>query len=185
MVCRASMWRRYGHDHWNQLLEAIWDACRLPLSGVADACVSPGGRPWDWDKVFAARERDDDELLSCILSIPEGPAVDAFMITIEIKQRFARATTPTTAKEIVGRASSTVLRALGSEPANKQAFVIEVHHLRAPELGLSDFWASAFDEACMLGPRMVAALLLVAPGAAVRGAEAKFAEILRKLEGRP
>jgi len=171
---------RYGHSHWNRLLEAICEASNLPHLGGVDRNSRREG-PKDWDKIFEAQDRDDDELLSCLLSIPEGAAVDSFTVTVEIKQRFARATTPTTARGIVGRASSAVLRSLATEPTNTQAFVVGAYDLRAPELGLSDFWASAFDEACMLGPRMVAALLLSAPTAAVRGAEAKFAEVMRRL----
>jgi hypothetical protein len=116
-----------------------------------------------------------------LLTIPLGPGVDRFQITQSVELAFARRTNFTNAAKVVGEASELVLASLGRRPGNIHAFVIEQADLADPRNGLYDYWSKVFDHACMLGPRMVGALLLVAPPGVINAAKFEIVQLFEKL----
>jgi hypothetical protein len=126
---------------------------------------------------------DDATRLELIRGVAVGRAIDPLDIKLSIKRAFAEGADPLMALEIIGDASQLVLDAMGTKPANKFAFVLSLAGLRNPESSRPlDFWSDALSQACMLGPRMLAALLLVAPAGVVNRAKSDFIQLFIKLE---
>lgn len=92
---------------------------------------------------------------------PRGPMVEAFRVNMSIKAAYAAYVDPTEAHAIVGEANAFRLE---SDPDDSSVTLIKLGNL-PPPLGVRPraYWEAAFGEACLHGPRMLAALLLVVP----------------------
>lgn len=121
--------------------------------------------------------------LKALARLPCGPAVDPFVVEFSIKRAFAGAADAVQAAAIVSEASNLVISALEKPPRNRHIYVIVPASLPNPQVvGLLNYWASVFDEACFLGPRMVGALLLFAPPVVLKGVKSDIIELFTKLE---
>jgi hypothetical protein len=121
--------------------------------------------------------------LKALRGLPPGPAVDPFLIKLRLKRAFAAAGDAVQAAAIVAEASDLVISALDQPPTDKYAYVIAPSELPNPGLsGLLDYWATVFDHACILGPRMVGALLLCAPRAVLSGDNSDIIALFKRLE---
>jgi TIR domain len=135
----------------------------------------------DIDNIFTLYA-DDSTRSAALLTIPlERPGVDRSQVTQAVELAFARGTNFTNATKVVGEASELVLGSLGRRPGNIHAFVIEQADLGDPRSGLFDYWSQVFDHACMLGPRMVGALLLVAPPGVINASKVEITQLFQKL----
>jgi hypothetical protein len=95
---------------------------------------------------------------------------------------FANSTDNIIANEIVGHANELVLTALGKQPKNRYAYVIDLSSLpMIATVGLLNYWAAIFAHACPLGPRMVGALLLAAPVPVWNNAKEDIVHLFLKL----
>jgi hypothetical protein len=75
-----------------------------------------------------------------------------------------------------------VLDSLPQRPSDTQAYVIGDEALGSTDIPKQKYWYHIFSNACALGPRMVGALLLCAPPAALYGAKNAIVELFLKLE---
>src|SRR4051794_37057826 len=171
---------RYGNDQWTALVDAIeetWQAWQRRAPAAARTAGSRSART-DWAGALASA-REFQHSADLLRGLPEGPAVDAFSIPQSVRRAFAAGTNDLTGPAVVAQATQLVLAALGSRPPNAHAYVIAPSDLRpVGRVALVDYWADVFDHACLLGPRMVAALLLAAPPAVLSGIRSQAADLL-------
>jgi hypothetical protein len=143
--------------------------------------ITPKSRDIKTTELFDG-DIEDDDIVSAVSLLPLGPAVDLFEIKTNLIRAFANGTTDITAPGIVGRANDFVLSALGRQPKNKYAFVISYTSLPViNRVGLLDYWAAVFAQACPLGPRMVGALLLSAPMTILASTKEDVVQLFMKL----
>lgn len=138
------------------------------------------GRPaasWIFDE-----ELDLPARLRALSAIQPGRGVDPFEVGYAIIRAFADGTTEINATFVIGEACGLVLNISPMSPSERHKFVLAPSGLPTPEGGRERYWAVAFSQACMLGPRMVAALLLAAPPSVLDRARAEIAELYAKLE---
>jgi hypothetical protein len=142
----------------------------------------PSSQTWTVAGFFDAEIGLTDRL-KALARLPPGPGVDPFVVKLSVKQAFAGTTDPVRAAALIGEASELVITALARPPNNRYTHVIAPADLPNPQhSGLLNYWSVVFDQACMLGPRMVGALLLVAPAAVLNGARSDIIELFTKLE---
>lgn len=122
-------------------------------------------------------------LVATIRRLPCGPAVEQYLVSHELIEAFASATNKPLAEGTVARACQLVLEALLPKvPSSKYRYVINSAALPNPDKsGMVDYWAEVFANACMLGPRMMGALLLAAPPVVVDGARTEIVKLFAKL----
>jgi hypothetical protein len=175
---------RFGQDQWTALVDAVESAWRSRVhfdatNSIANV-VAPTDRA-DWKRILNTARTEDDSVRYLLL-VPEGPAVDVLNVSSSLIRAFANGTNATTAPDTVNIASRLVLTALGASPTNRQAYVVTPADLPAPDRGVATYWAQVFTHACLLGPRMLAALLLAAPVNVLRAVHNDAAKLLATLE---
>jgi len=146
----------YGPSHWSSLSDAVVSAMKPEQA--------PPTRQVDSLGVTIPALLGREARISVLKRFPRGPAVDPFTIRNSIKLAFAQGTNAVRAKAIIADANDLLLDSISPRPAPR--FMHAIHPASLPDpsvVGLLDYWAAVFDEACMLGPRMVAALILGAP----------------------
>ncbi len=85
--------------------------------------------------------------------------VEAFRVSRSVKAAYAASIDSAQANAIVGEANAFRLEA---DPADSSVTIIKLGNLPPPlTVGPRVYWEAAFGEACLHGPRMLAALLLV------------------------
>jgi hypothetical protein len=175
---------RYGHEHWTALLDAVNQVWRPEdRQGTTGPAAAPGYRVADTDWLaLITSARPDDTSVRCLQGLPEGPAVDVFNVAPAIIRAFANGTNEITAPQLVTAASRLVVAALGFSPTNPQAYVITPADLPAADRGIAAYWTHVFGQACLLGPRMVAAILLAAPTPLLVAVRSTVVNLLESLE---
>lgn len=169
---------------WARLLD---DVARLTHRGQsfaptpAVAAAPTGGI--DWLAMLREVSRGADTTAALVAAIPPGPAVDALEMPFRLRTLVANGLSSVESAGRVAEASSLVLSTFPEEMRSRRfALVVMPAVLPDPLIGLLPYWDTAFDAACRLGPRMLAALILVQPPAVIHGNEAAFARILGRLE---
>jgi hypothetical protein len=164
----------YGQAQWTALVDAVQQACRRTNRESSEVVGK-------WQTVLAAT-RTEEMSARLLKQFPEGPAVDFYRITTSIQRAFANGTDSFTGPELVNIASRLVIAAIGYPPSSLQAYVISPADLPVAERGLGAYWAHVFRHACLLGPRMVSALLLAAPPPLLAGVRTEVSNRLEFLE---
>ena len=92
---------------------------------------------------------------------PKGPMVEFYLISRELKTAYANYIPVTDARQVISEAIAFRKQA---DPDDKSASTIKHYDLPAPEVvGSYLYWQDVFNEACLHGPRMLAAILLLIP----------------------
>lgn len=101
---------------------------------------------------------DLDPRVEALRQFPLGPLVPGNLVPLPLKREHGRHfTTMLGAKAAVLEASSIVVQ------ADPGARAIEEGQFPVGEVTMFDFWFAMFQQACLYGPRMVAALLMAVP----------------------
>jgi hypothetical protein len=125
----------------------------------------------DVDQLFQLNTEVSDRV-EALQKLPLGPGLNRSQIKQNIIRAFAESSTNCSdARNIVCEANNLVLAAFEKRPNDIQAITINQAVLPNPYSGFVDYWLTIFDHACMLGPRMVGALLLVAPPGVINRAK--------------
>lgn len=168
---------------WARLLDDV-GALTRPGRLAATPLVTPvPSGTIDWLSVLRESNRDADATAALVAAIPPGPAVDALEMPFRLRVLVANGLSSVESAGVVAEASSLVLDTFPSDMHSRRfALVVMPAVLPDPLIGLLPYWDTAFDAACRLGPRMLAALILVLPPAVIHGREIDFALILGRLE---
>lgn len=173
--------------HWAVLLDDLDEALgRQQLAGDATqtpAPPSPTGAT-DWASLLADPDRLPKRLIEAVATLPTGPAVDSGLLPFRRKFEIAGSIGPDEAAGIVAEAAEV---ALATYPAalrrHRHTLVVMPAHvgnpLRVPAI---EYWTGVFDTACLMGPRMLGALLLSFRPIVVERHAAEFAALLKRLE---
>lgn len=165
-----------GNTQWTKLVDDL---------DVAWCAMQPGApipsHKMNWEAELT-RASDDIHIIALLLRFPLGPAVDTYLIRQAVRQAFARGSDTVGAPATIAESANLVLASLGHRPPNPEAFVVTPATLPSPALGLLQYWSAALDMACMMGPRMLAALVLLAPPAVKNGKRNELASLLARLE---
>jgi hypothetical protein len=87
--------------------------------------------------------------------------VPIHLVSRPLKAAYAETIDPTDAHAVINEANALRLEA---DPGDRTVTVIKLSKLPPPHFSRTTaFWETAFAEACLHGPRMLAALLLVVP----------------------
>jgi hypothetical protein len=90
---------------------------------------------------------------------PRGPMVPLHSVKRPLKAAYAEMIDPTEAHAVIGEANALRLEA---DPGDRTVTIIKLAKVPPPLFSrTTTFWEAAFAEACLHGPRMLAALLLV------------------------
>ncbi len=103
-------------------------------------------------------ELNDSELLNAIHEIPPGPGLEPRIIEPDFLAQLARAIPNYDDALATVRSAGELLRR-----DTPHATIVEAIHLPAATAPMLRVWAAIFTEACLHGPRMLAALLLILP----------------------
>lgn len=167
---------------WARLLDDV-AALTRPGRFATTPLVTPAPGTINWLAVLRESNRDADATAALVAAIPPGPAVDAMEMPYRLRVLVANGLGSVESAGAVAEASSFVLETFPSDMHSRRfALVIMPAVLPDPLIGLLPYWNTAFDAACRLGPRMLAALILVLPPAVIHGKETDFARILGRLE---
>ena len=166
-----------GNDNWNALLDTVEELWRHR----SDRSVAGAGELSGWSDVLGGEPTTEDAA-ALLRRLPAGPAVDRFSVPSSLPRAFANGTTPISAPQLVASAGALVLKLLERTPPNAHAFIVSSHELPVPDRGLSAYWSHVFDHACVLGPRMVAAILLSAPPPVLHGIRSDAVRLLESME---
>lgn len=94
-------------------------------------------------------------------AFPRGPLVPVYLIKRQLKAAYAASIDPTEAHAVISDANALRREADPEDPA---VTVISLANLPPPlSVRPTAFWEAAFGEACLHGPRMLAALLHAVP----------------------
>jgi hypothetical protein len=141
-----------------------------------------GTPPGSMLTLFMSGAREAIPIIELLSELPEGPAVPYHVIPFSIKMQIANSLGQTEAASTVGQASSLVLE---TYPAalRRRPYTIAVMPamLPSPLSPPIDYWESAFTNAAVLGPRMVAALLFSVRPSVLRGLEKEIERVLSRL----
>jgi len=130
--------------------ELSWGAISLSLRQMLLASNGVHNGPHE-----LREQTQDDPKVALISRLPIGPRFEMFRIRPSIVREYASATKGDAAAGIVNEAAFLQIS------ANPQATYILPYHLPDPhDVPSYTYWNDAFAEACLHGPRMVAALLL-------------------------
>jgi hypothetical protein len=168
-----------------------WDALKVKVGSKVKTSPPPsavGVRPRqtmsriDWRRII--RERGDRaQVLNAIASLAPGPGVDGFHVRLRIITTFAEAASALHAAGAVGEANLLVYEVTGFAEGDKRRFIVTRGSVPDPNrVPLEDYWGDVFAVACPLGPRMVGALVLSAPGRALEAVENEAVQLLEHLE---
>ena len=168
---------------WGRLLDDVAEMTRPAQHGPAPMVAAAPRGSIDWLAVLRDGNRDPDATIALVAAMPPGPAVDALEMPFRLRTLVANGLSSVESSGAVAEASATVLATFPAEMHSRRfALVIMPAVLPDPLIGLLPYWDTAFDTACRLGPRMLAALILALPPAPIHGKEADFARILGRLE---
>jgi hypothetical protein len=138
----------------------------------------------DWGEVLADLNRSIDSLLKLVAALPPGPAVDAMVIPFELRVHIAGALSDAEAAGVLAQAAEMVLATFPPAMRRKRhTLVVLPAFVPSPlKVAAIDYWDSVFNSACLMGPRMLGALLLSIRPLALHGRHEQVAGILRRLE---
>jgi hypothetical protein len=91
---------------------------------------------------------------------PRGPMVELFHVDRSIKEQYAKLIKASDAYSVINQAISLRHEA---DPSDNTVTHIELINLPPLTVSPMEFWENVFREACLHGPRMLAALLSVYP----------------------
>lgn len=181
---------RYGEAHWHALavrLQELWDAHRNERTQTkAQYASHPSERALDntdWFRELIS-PRSPQHTVELLAKIPLGPAFDPWLLTPGIRRAYANGITDVEAPLLVSEAAALVLQTF-SEDCRRNPDRLVVMRSAVPSIfhvGATHYWSSVLDHACILGPRMVAAILLCAPPSVLQGSEQATAETLQQME---
>jgi hypothetical protein len=164
------------------LLTSIEALSKLHLDATGEPIGYVSGQPVVVTEDVLGGDVDEATRVKALASIPGGPGIDPFEIKPNIKRAFAGGTNPVSAAAVLGDAGRLVIASLDRPPKNRAAYVCAPMDFGDPQkMGMLNYWSTVFDHACMLGPRMVGALLLAAPPTVVTGAKQDITELFEKL----
>jgi hypothetical protein len=177
---------RFGKEHWDALIDrvlALWQSQRKVkvTSQLGWAHTYPS---IDWVSELAHQPRDPVRLVELLDMLPPGPAVDLFILPIEIHWAFAKSGSEVEARLLVSEADALVLQTF-SAPLRSvpERLVVMPTAVPSPfQVSLQQYWSEVLAHACTLGPRMVAALLLSIRPAALTRIQPQVVQVLRQLE---
>ena len=177
---------RHGATEWNRLADDISDAwlSNVPtVDGSQKSGVSPA-LP-DWSAIVRGQDREPEVIVSLLKALPPGPAVEPWTIPFPLRMLVANSVVQAEAAGTVAQASAMVLATFPSKmQKNRHALVVMPAMVPSPIAVASlTYWDSVFDNACVLGPRMVAAVLLAIRPLALVGQEQTLEKILHRLGG--
>jgi hypothetical protein len=158
----------------------------VPIETIATIFESATGTPLaaaaGGDADLALAGGDSANRRKLLQMLPLGPGLDPGVIKLPLKRAFANATDFRKTREIIGEANASLIASLPERPHNPHAYIISFSDLPSSEkVPMGDFWGEAFDQACMLGPRMIGALLIAAPAAVQNGAKAEVIDLFETL----
>ncbi|WP_066861718.1 toll/interleukin-1 receptor domain-containing protein [Sphingobium sp. TCM1] len=174
---------RDGERGWDQLFELLRQTLPKPLEhpdGKATArALDPSMK---WAEILRAPPDDEKERARLLLTLPKGPPIDTFAVSLRIVQRIANATTALTAAGAVGEANALMMDSMAIRHDDRFAFIIMRGAVPDPNrIALQDYWMSVIEQACFLGPRMLAALLIALPASARFGSEDALGKVLDRV----
>lgn len=179
---------RYGEVHWRALtdrLQELWKGHRQE-QGLAPIPRSSDDRPLGsagWLREVTS-PREPQHTVSLLIRFPPGPAVDPWIVPTTVRRCYAHSISDTEAPLLVSEAAGLVLQTF-NEYMRRKPEVLVVMRSQVPNVfhvGTGTYWSAVMDHACILGPRMMAALLLSANASMLRGIEQTIAEVLQQLE---
>jgi TIR domain len=130
--------------------EASWEAVAQKLRYALGSMADSTGAVESVDSVS-----HPDPKVALIRRLPIGPRVNNFLVRLSLVQEFSDAAGPDRASDVLNEAVYLQLS------ANPEATYILPSHLPDPRFaGAFNYWKTAFSEACLHGPRMLAALLM-------------------------
>ncbi len=117
---------------------------------------------WIGEKLMRAKAISSPAVQTHVLhAFPKGPMVSFHMVSRNLKDAYAAYIQPAQAHAVLSEAIAFRKQA---DPEESQATCIRHADLPAPAaVPPSVYWQAAFTEACLHGPRMLAAMLLVVP----------------------
>jgi hypothetical protein len=117
-----------------------------------------------------------------ILEIRPGPAVPNHLIPQSVRMAFANATPSVMdAIALINQANEVVHQVEQPQSGKEHEYLLVL--ARLPQADVASLWFHAFSQACALGPRMVASLLVSAPANVRRSVGTEINAILSKLLG--
>lgn len=125
---------------------------------VGHAMAIPVSKAIDFLRLNAVPFIEDSPAEHPLHEFPPGPRVPRYLIPLSVEQEIAEAVPTDAAMGMVNAANLMRQQADSGDPT---ATLISVSTLPDPMRGSIQFWRTTFTEACLHGPRMVAALLLV------------------------
>lgn len=179
---------RYGDEHWSALTEKLVKlTCADGPPPADDRRPEPISGPVDWEAEIRSSARDAEHIVALLTTLPPGPGVDPFLVRFKLRRAVASSLSPDASTDVVMEAGGLALRTFASElRSNPDNLIVmpsatpSVHHV-----GLQEYWSCVFDHACILGPRMLGALLLAIRPHAWRGMESEIAAVMKSLEDSP
>jgi len=176
---------RDGARGWDQLIDALHQTLSTPPPPVKlnPYIVPPASRPAiDWHEILRASAENPSRLGELLLALPEGPPIDTFEVSIRTIQRIANATTALNAAGAVGEANALMMSVLPIRYDDRFAYIIMRASVPDPnKVPLQDYWIAVIEQACFLGPRMLAALLMALPPPVKVGLEDDLGEVLTRI----
>jgi hypothetical protein len=177
---------RDGEQGWDALFLEVRNALATPASTTL--ALLPACSPVDWRQVLRDPPRDGVERGSLLLSLPEGPPLDSHAIPLAAIQAIAESTNSMTAAGIVGEANALMMEVLPIPHEERYAFIVMRGSVPDPNLvPLQWYWNAVVLQACYLGPRMVASLLMALPkfgrSGPLSGFEDRIGAALNKVGG--
>lgn len=174
-------------------IEAIAEVCRreldLHIPHRPQASSLYGGLGYRSIRVVIQLLVDEaltnEECVAFIREFPPGPAVDAFQLSSKIKYACTQRLGAVEAADVINQAGAMVLEALGLQPKNPHTYVIVPAHLPNPNIGMRDYWAAVFNQACILGPRMLVSLLVASGPRVLRDVRDEIESLLSRLKEEP
>ncbi len=176
---------RYGDRHWqdltDKLVELMHAATRFELD-ASNVQVHLGDIYWDHE--IRSPQKDPDRIVSLLMRLPPGPAVDPFLLEYRVRSRIANSLSPEESISVVMEAGGLVLRTFSPDlRKNPDNLIVMPAATPSPYHGTRlDFWLTVFDHSCNLGPRMLGALLLSIRPQAFGGNESAIVEVMQNLE---
>jgi hypothetical protein len=177
---------RDGEQGWNTLFLEVKNA--LATAPSTQVAVLPTNSHVDWRQVLRGPPRDEAQRASLLLSLPEGPPLDGYSIPTAAIRAIAESTSSMTAAGIVGDANALMMEALPIPHEERYAFIVMRGSVPDPNLvPMQSYWNAVVLQACYLGPRMVASLLMALPktgqSGPLSGFEDKIGAVLNQVGG--
>jgi hypothetical protein len=177
---------RFGNVHWDGLihqLEGIFtrrDQFALPQAAPA---ASIAARRTDWGLAITAT-LDPEKIAELLMHIPPGPAVPQHIIPHQVFNAFPSSISDIDASLLLSEAAGAVLKTFPPELRRRPETLVVMPYTvpNAIRVPAESYWQSVFANACVMGPRMVAALLLCVRASVLMGLEDQVVTVLQELE---